>query len=372
MESNGNPDMWGIATTFFSLVTGNAPDKVGRAAFLWPPQGEKSVNREIWKEFHRIILRATHENPTERFFRFDAMAEALFSPDSELPVLAVWPRLRHWKAFAASILLIGGLVVWSSRYLWQQPGVPAVTHTSASESPQFDTKLQAAASDFEALLKHARSVIFSEAPEIQKNRDDFKLLLEKLKTEGNAPMEEVRKTLTQMEEIAPAVHHDLLPVDHEEFLKYVHQLEAAINRVSQLSGNAEEHIRAQSLATRLEEEGKEFVSHVEDRFSGVTGQIDATENLFDISLAILRHGENQRRNRDEDAEITRMSDSIRKKAFRNFPSTILGRARTFPISTNDYNYTVDKTLFPGAHFGNKSPQSTREEQPNQTESSPKK
>jgi len=77
MESNGNPDMWGVATTFYSLLTGNTADKVGRAAFLWPPQGEMSVDRALWKEFHSIILRATHETPSERFLRFDAFADAI-------------------------------------------------------------------------------------------------------------------------------------------------------------------------------------------------------------------------------------------------------------------------------------------------------
>ena len=77
VESGGNPDMWGIATTFYSLLTGNNADKMGRAAFLWPPQGEMSVDRDLWKEFRDLILRATQEEPNERFLQFDAFADAI-------------------------------------------------------------------------------------------------------------------------------------------------------------------------------------------------------------------------------------------------------------------------------------------------------
>ncbi len=77
LETSGNPDMWGVATTLYTLLTGNAPDKLGRAAFLWPPQGKQSVDGQIWDHLHQIVLRATHEKASERYLRFDALASAL-------------------------------------------------------------------------------------------------------------------------------------------------------------------------------------------------------------------------------------------------------------------------------------------------------
>ncbi|MEI6036162.1 MAG: serine/threonine protein kinase, partial [Verrucomicrobiae bacterium] len=36
LESGGHPDMFGAATTLYTLLTGNPPDKMGRVAFRWP------------------------------------------------------------------------------------------------------------------------------------------------------------------------------------------------------------------------------------------------------------------------------------------------------------------------------------------------
>jgi serine/threonine protein kinase len=76
----GHPDMYGAAATLFTLLTGNLPDKMGRSAFLWPPQGEKSLaesERAEWKRHHSIIRRATDEKVAERYVDFSAMAGAL-------------------------------------------------------------------------------------------------------------------------------------------------------------------------------------------------------------------------------------------------------------------------------------------------------
>jgi hypothetical protein len=53
---------------------------MGRAAFLWPPQGEASLSAEEraeWKRLHAVIRRATEENVAERFVDFRTMATAL-------------------------------------------------------------------------------------------------------------------------------------------------------------------------------------------------------------------------------------------------------------------------------------------------------
>jgi len=77
---SGHPDMYGAAATLYSLLTGNAPDKMGRSAFLWPPQGEDSlspVERNEWKRLHGVIRRAAEEEVSERFVDFSAMRAAI-------------------------------------------------------------------------------------------------------------------------------------------------------------------------------------------------------------------------------------------------------------------------------------------------------
>jgi hypothetical protein len=80
MESGGHPDMYGAATTLYSVLTGNPPDKMGRANFKWPPQGEQSLSldeRNAWLRFHSVIRRAIDERPAERFADFTAFVRAL-------------------------------------------------------------------------------------------------------------------------------------------------------------------------------------------------------------------------------------------------------------------------------------------------------
>ncbi len=85
METNGNPDMWGMATTLYTLVTGNPPDKLGRGAFLWPPQGKRSVDKKAWLEFHRVILRATQDNAATRYPNIDGLRCDLQNPNAPKP-----------------------------------------------------------------------------------------------------------------------------------------------------------------------------------------------------------------------------------------------------------------------------------------------
>lgn len=88
LESGGSPDMFGVATTLYSLLTGNPPDKMGRSAFRWPPQGEASLTaseKERWLRIHGLIRRAVDEHPAERFVDFQAFSDALLSVGDEGP-----------------------------------------------------------------------------------------------------------------------------------------------------------------------------------------------------------------------------------------------------------------------------------------------
>lgn len=76
----GHPDMYGAAATLYTLLTGNQPDKMGRTAFRWPPEGEASLStaeKAEWKRLHGIVRRATDERVSERFADFDALEQAI-------------------------------------------------------------------------------------------------------------------------------------------------------------------------------------------------------------------------------------------------------------------------------------------------------
>jgi serine/threonine protein kinase len=76
----GHPDMYAVAATLYTLLTGNPPDRMGKSSFLWPPQGEASLpesERKEWKRLHAMIRRATEEKVGERYLDFRVMAAAI-------------------------------------------------------------------------------------------------------------------------------------------------------------------------------------------------------------------------------------------------------------------------------------------------------
>lgn len=86
VNSGGNPDVYGLATTFFSLITGNLPDAIGRAAYRFPEKAGsafREADREQWLHWHRCILRAIAENPADRYVTLADFKAALFSTDFE-------------------------------------------------------------------------------------------------------------------------------------------------------------------------------------------------------------------------------------------------------------------------------------------------
>lgn len=105
LDSGGHPDMYGAAATLYVMLTGNAPDKIGRSAFRWPPQGEDSLTPEQHKEFlqlHQLIRRAMDERPGERFADFATFERAL-QLDSTWELLS--PRTRFQKRLPRFALL---------------------------------------------------------------------------------------------------------------------------------------------------------------------------------------------------------------------------------------------------------------------------
>jgi len=99
----GNPDMYGAAATLYTLLTGNPPDKMGRSAFIWPPQGQASLSateRAKWMQLHGVIRRATEQQVSDRFVDFQAMADAL------KPSYARKQKTMLWIAAVVTMLLI--------------------------------------------------------------------------------------------------------------------------------------------------------------------------------------------------------------------------------------------------------------------------
>ncbi|TSA32668.1 MAG: hypothetical protein D4R65_09100 [Verrucomicrobiaceae bacterium] len=125
VESGGHPDMYGAATTLYTLLTGNHPDKIARNAFRWPPQGEESlpeVGRREWLRLHQVIRRAVDERPAERFADFTSFARALEVGDDDQP----GKRPQKTPLFAglvvAAIICLAGLSLWLGHSFRQHTG----------------------------------------------------------------------------------------------------------------------------------------------------------------------------------------------------------------------------------------------------------
>ena len=115
VESGGQPDMYGAATTLYTLLTGNPPDKMARNAFRWPPQGEGSlpeVDRREWARLHQVIRRAVDERPAERFADFSSFARVVQADDDEQP----GERPKKTPLWAALVVVaticLAGLFLW--------------------------------------------------------------------------------------------------------------------------------------------------------------------------------------------------------------------------------------------------------------------
>lgn len=123
VESGGHPDMYGAAMTLYSLLSGNPPDKMGRANFRWPPQGEQSLSlqeREAWLGMHAAIRRAIDDRPAERFADFAQFARALATPlpapaqdSAETPTLSERLHPKNIQALnrkmPSAVLFAGGI-----------------------------------------------------------------------------------------------------------------------------------------------------------------------------------------------------------------------------------------------------------------------
>ncbi len=89
--SGGNPDVYGLATTFYTLITGNLPDTIGRPAYRFPEKIADTISgkdRERWLHWHRCILRAIAENPSERYLTIRDFKNAVLSENFSSSLIA--------------------------------------------------------------------------------------------------------------------------------------------------------------------------------------------------------------------------------------------------------------------------------------------
>ena len=143
---DGLPDMYGAAATLYTLLTGNAPDKMGRAAFLWPPQGEPSLpesERAVWKRLHAVIRRATEEKVGERFVDFRTMAAAVAdagtpAPPALPPPIPTRPAPQSKRKSMLPLILAALLVIGFAFVILANRGGSSQTPTTPSTPPVAD------------------------------------------------------------------------------------------------------------------------------------------------------------------------------------------------------------------------------------------
>lgn len=151
----GHPDMYSVGATLYTLLTGNSPDKMGRVAFLWPPQGEDSLSeaeREEWRRLHAVVRRAADERVSERYVDFAAMLAAVEGREEEFAgIPGLSPRQKRLLAgaipAAAAAVLIAG---WGGKQEGATPA-PAPAPTALSELTPDEVKdcLELMATDLE-------------------------------------------------------------------------------------------------------------------------------------------------------------------------------------------------------------------------------
>jgi len=144
---DGLPDMYGAAATLYTLLTGNPPDKMGRAAFLWPPEGEPSLpesERANWKRHHAVIRRATEEKVGERYVDFRTMAAAVSgavetaSPPLTVPPPALPSATRSKPSAAPRMAVAFGILIVAAFaiYAVTRPGKPENRSIPPAAGPQ--------------------------------------------------------------------------------------------------------------------------------------------------------------------------------------------------------------------------------------------
>ncbi len=165
-SNRGNPDMWGIAATFFTLLTGNLPDLIGRSAYLVPPQGKDTMSTLdilAWDGFMAVINRATDEEIAERYLRLsdiarDISAIAANPSDSLRESIATArsnPKERGKMPSAAGVAVVcvvllfavaaGVFLFGGGKQVQMEPTPPSTVETTSPATPSAQNNPQGSA-----------------------------------------------------------------------------------------------------------------------------------------------------------------------------------------------------------------------------------
>ena len=217
VESGGHPDMFGAATTLYTLLTGNPPDKMGRTAFRWPPQGENLLSapeKQEWQRIHRIIRRAVDERPAERFQDFSTFAQTL---ETGIEVEGQMPGASKRGLFFAATGLV--IILGASLLLFQYrqgketkagaepsrtaPGSPSApkpvsTATTSAESGKIPEMYRADLQRLDDAIKEDSRAIAEQLDLVAKAVAPVLEGLKKLSADPSMPSTEVVKRLSEI------------------------------------------------------------------------------------------------------------------------------------------------------------------------------
>jgi hypothetical protein len=222
MESGGHPDMYGAATTLYSVLTGNPPDKMGRANFKWPPQGEKSLSldeRNAWLRFHSVIRRAIDERPAERFADFTAFVRALRQQGPEVAsevdaadqsVVAKRADYSGKKPIPVRGLVLAVVVVLAfvplslSFFGWRprEVAVPSFVAENEVSQPRIEEEKQSGGveiQEFETALEHAIKTMTFPRKQFSEEMDAIAADLYVYDKRNSVPEDAPRKPLPEIE-----------------------------------------------------------------------------------------------------------------------------------------------------------------------------
>ena len=209
LESSGQPDMWGLSTTLYTLLTGNNPDKMGRPKFLWPPTGKDSLSpaeQGEWTRLHAVIYRATHEKPAERFRDFQTFAAAVENAGGSETA----PRKKRGiLGFVLAGLVLAAVIAWVYLARDRQPRSPSPNDTGASltfktpEPPSAPEQAMSAARQQEldneaaAITKKLEDRKASSTGDLQAFRDEAAAVTKKMKAFApkSSPTDGIKESL---------------------------------------------------------------------------------------------------------------------------------------------------------------------------------
>lgn len=353
LESGANPDMWGLATTLYTLISGNAPDKIGRGAFLYPPQGERTVEMAAWEQFHHAIFRATSGEPAERFLQIQDFAKAIGTPPSSTPRVGSAKGSKWLEAFRLLALLLAcGFLVVALRTAWlwhfhtpspgapesprtvkpritpSDPNVPAntpeptpVTPSSSRPSGVPSESVAAAIGEFDRLYQQTEARFMrTPSPELDRKVQDLKA---RLKGKVHAPATEIRLLLDELEALAPEIKKSQISAHACSTSTYWVDLSNAAHRIPRMASDERERFecrqtemklqaKAENLKTKLTLENNSF----QGEFEGFVAWFYLQQMQAINDLAKESHGRRAAdidRRSQEAMEINRRFNAILKK-----------------------------------------------------------